>query len=247
MITMKTKQQDIKISGVQKTSLIDYPEHIVAVIFTQGCNFTCPYCHNPELIANKNDNNKYVNINLFFEYLEKRRNLLDGVSITGGEPLLHDGLHKFIKEVKVKDFKVKLDTNGSQPEKLQSLLNDNLLDYIAMDVKLPFSSYNLVLPGNRKNTQVIHNIKKSISLILNSGLKHEFRTTVVPGMHEIKDIQTIARSIKGTEKYYLQNFRPINTLKPEMQKLHRFPPAVLKDFKNAAEKILPAVEIEIRD
>lgn len=242
---MKTKQQSLKISGVQKTSLIDYPENIAAVIFTQGCNFRCPYCHNPELITAENNANNYMDIDMFLEFLGERENLLDGVCITGGEPLLQEGLYDFIKKIKVKGLKVKLDTNGSQPDKLKLLIENNLLNYIAMDVKLPLPSYHLVLATEKASNILIKNIKKSISLILNSEINYEFRTTVVPGMHEVEDIKKIALSIEGADTYYLQNFRPENTLDPELEKLHRFSPAKLKKFKAAAEEIL--VSVEIRD
>ncbi len=240
---MKTKTRDIKISGVQKTSLIDYPEYIAAVIFTQGCNFTCPYCHNPELIARKNEDDEYVDTKMFLDFMVQRKHLLDGVSITGGEPLLQEGLHEFIAELKVNNFKVKLDTNGSRAERLKALLEENLVDYIAMDFKLPFTKYNQVFPAQKHNSNFIKNIKESLSLILESGVKHEFRTTVVPGMHEIEDIREIAESIKGAEQYFIQNFRPQKTLNPELEKLKQFPPAKLQDFRNTARKYLKKVNI----
>lgn len=193
------------ISGFQKTSLIDYSDKIASVVFTQGCNFSCIYCHNKQLI----DCQKHSEINQddILNYLEKRKSLIDGVVITGGEPTLQADLILFAKKVKQLGYKIKLDTNGTNPEVLEKLINLKLIDYIAMDIKAPFSKYNEI-------TQVaspIEFIKKSINIIINSKIDYEFRTTLSKNYLKEEDIIEIAKTIKGANLYYLQKYNDLSS------------------------------------
>lgn len=192
-----------KIGGIQKSSLLDYPEKISAIVFTQGCNYRCGYCHNPELIgANIEKEMPIQNVSAFFEFLKTRINKLDGVVITGGEPTLQPDLKEFIKQIKTLGFLVKLDTNGTNPEVLKELIDENLLDYIAMDIKAPIDKYSNIV-NVKINTD---NIKKSIELIMNSNVDYEFRTTVIQNQLSFNDFEKIGQMIKGAKKYYLQKF-----------------------------------------
>lgn len=188
------------IGGIQKTTLIDYPQKVAAVVFTQGCNFRCGYCHNPELL--KVDKSSEIDCEDFFRFLETRQNKLDGVVITGGEPTLQSGLYGFIEQIKELGFDVKLDTNGTNPSVVRELLAGDLVDYIAMDIKAPYPKYSEVT-GVRCD---IDEIKNSVELILNSSIDYEFRTTVVRSMLSESDIIEIGKMISGARLYYLQKF-----------------------------------------
>jgi len=201
----------IKVGGIQKSSLIDYPEKISAIIFTQGCNFRCPYCHNPELITGNREQGTVdgkLSTDSVLEFLKNRIGKLDGVVITGGEPTLQKGLKEFIEEIKGLGFLVKLDTNGTNPEILRELQDKRLIDYVAMDIKAPIEKYGEVVDA-RVNTR---NILKSIELVKNSGIDYEFRTTVLKSQLCIDDFEKIGKMIKGANKYYLQKFVPTKTL-----------------------------------
>lgn len=189
------------IKGLHKVSLIDFPQNIAAVIFLGGCNFKCSYCHNPELVL-KPAKQPSFNQKEILQYLEKRKNLLDGVVITGGEPTLHkDFLLEFLPKIKRLGLKIKLDTNGSLPQNLKEIIP--LTDYIAMDIKTSFEKYNEIT-----NTKVnIQKIKESIEIIKKSGKDYEFRTTLMPSLVTKKDIQKITKEIKGAKKYTLQQLR----------------------------------------
>jgi len=190
------------IGGLQKTSLLDYPEKIAAILFTQGCNFRCGYCHNPELLNINAQKHQEFTLDAFFEFLNNRKNKLDGVVITGGEPCIQNDLIEVISIIKEMGFLVKLDTNGSFPTVIKELLNKNLLDYIAMDIKAPLEKYHKIT-GSIINQE---NIKESIDLILNSNIDYEFRTTVVASQLSFEDFENISILIKGAKKYYLQKF-----------------------------------------
>ena len=194
----------MQIGGVQKTSLLDYPDKISAIVFTCGCNFRCGYCHNPELIVMKNE--PAWTIAGFFEFLNTRKGKLDGVVVTGGEPCLQKGLIDFIKQIKDMGFLVKLDTNGTFPSVLKEVLP--FVDYIAMDIKAPLYKYKTITKVNIDTEK----IKESINIIMNYGVEYEFRTTVVKSQLDKKDFEAIGELIKGAEKYYLQKFVPSKTL-----------------------------------
>ena len=194
------------IGGVQKTSLLDFPDKISAIVFTQGCNFDCGYCHNPDLLSSKKDIYK---TDVFFEFLDKRKGKLDGIVITGGEATLQPDLIPFIKEVKARGFAIKLDTNGYRPDVLKEALP--LIDYVAMDIKAPFEKYSELTRINIDTNK----IKESINLILNSNIDYEFRTTVLKSQLTYDDFEKIGILIKGAKKYYLQKFEASSTINDE--------------------------------
>ncbi len=190
----------MKIAGFDKLSLLNYPDMVSATIFTNGCNFLCPYCQNSALVLDAKDN-ELIPEEEVLDYLKERRKLLDGVCITGGEPTIQKDLKEFIEKVKSLGLKVKLDTNGSHPEVIKELLDNNLIDYIAMDIKTVFSKYNQI--ANRKvDTDAL---RSSIDLIKNSNIDYEFRTTVVKEFVSYEDLIFILDYL-NCKKYYLQKF-----------------------------------------
>lgn len=193
------------IAGLQKTTFIDFPEKIACIVFTQGCNFRCGYCHNPELFENKEPT---LSVSAFFEFLNKRKEKLDGVVITGGEPTLQKDLKEFIKQIKDLGFAVKLDTNGTNPEILKELISENLLDYIAMDIKAPLEKYKNIVNVDFDTKK----IKNSIDFIMSCGIDYEFRTTVLKSQLSLEDFEEIGNLIKRAKKYYLQEFIPSKIL-----------------------------------
>lgn len=197
----------MKIGGLQKCSLIDFPGKICAIVFTIGCNFRCPYCHNPELV---DETSEEISEDEIFTFLESRKNLLDAVTITGGEPTVHDDLIPFIKKIKAMGFQVKLDTNGTNPSVIEAVQEQQLIDYIAMDIKAPVSMYEKTV-GRPVNKDAIH---KSIALIMSGTVPYEFRTTVVKTLLSPEDIRAIGADIRGASHYYLQKFVPTKTLNP---------------------------------
>lgn len=198
-----------KIGGFQRFSLIDYPGKISCIVFTQGCNFRCPYCYNIELVLPERFGETIPEEDIL-QFLNLRIGKLEGVVITGGEPTIHTGLKDFILKVKKLPFSVKLDTNGSMPEVIEELLKDGLIDYVAMDVKAPPHKYMEVVRA-KVDIKAIH---KSINLIMSSGVDYEFRTTVVKQQLTKEDIIKIAEIIEGAKRYYLQKFLPGKTLDP---------------------------------
>jgi len=198
----------MRLGGYQKLTLIDYPGKIATTVFTVGCSFCCPFCHNPELVLPlqfpaENDLEKK-----FFEFLKKRKGKLEGVCITGGEPTIQPDIIDFIKKIKKMGFLVKLDSNGSRPDILRKILAEKIVDFIAMDIKNSPQKYSITT-GTKVD---IERINLSVSLIMNSGVDYEFRTTVVPGIHEEDDFDEIVKWIKGARAYYLQEYRDIKIL-----------------------------------
>ena len=214
------------ISGMQKLTLLDYPGNTACLIFTQGCNFRCPFCHNKDLLSDCSEN-EIIEENEVFHYLEKRKGLIDGVCISGGEPLLQRDIENFISKVKDMGFKVKLDTNGSSPSKLKRLIDNGLVDYVAMDIKNNFLNYDKTSGIERIN---IENIKRSIDILENSSIEYEFRTTVVKELHNLIQLEEICKYLGPNVKYYIQNYKDCDTVlqngltgfaKEELQKIEK--------------------------
>ena len=189
----------MKISGFQKLSLVDFDGHISATIFVSGCNFACPFCHNAGLV---NGSEPQISESEVLEYLSKRFGLLDGVCVSGGEPTLYPDLPKFISKLKSIGYLVKLDTNGTNPEMVKYLVENKLVDYIAMDIKNSEDNYNKTIGKDYDFSK----IKTTIEYIIYCGVDYEFRTTLVKSLHTFEDIQKIAKLIAGAKKYYLQKF-----------------------------------------
>ena len=198
------------IGGFQKLTLIDYPGKVATTVFTVGCNFRCPFCHNPELIDFPKDElpTYRKNEKLFFDFLEKRKGKLDGVCVTGGEPTVQPDLLEFLGKIKKMGFLVKLDTNGSRPEIVKEVIRRKLADFFAMDIKNRAECYQETSGSEVPDA----NIRESIRLIRGSGVSYEFRTTVVPGIHEENDFDGIVDLIDGADAYYLQEFRDFRIL-----------------------------------
>jgi len=278
------------IGGLQKTTLIDFPGRVACTVFTVGCNFRCPFCHNKDLVSLANFKKAGIDSiseDYFFDFLEKRKKILDGVCITGGEPTVHADLPQFCKKIKDlsatgrsssgRGLEVKLDTNGSNPEMLKKLIDKGLVDFIAMDVKSSFGEYqnsiklkikNKISKIQTKNTKInknlIRNIKKSIKLILQSGLEYELRTTVVPGIHNktvmvelAKDLKSLAvshsRQKAGKQpsaisiNYILQQFRPQNCLDSALLKVEPFTKGQMQAILKAVQQILPKTKLRSAD
>lgn len=189
------------IKGLQKTTLLDFPGKVACTIFTGGCNFRCPFCHNASLVIAPS-NTDTISEEELFDFLNKRRAILDGVCITGGEPLLQKDIEDFIIKIRDLGYAVKLDTNGAFPEKLRDILSKGLVDYVAMDIKNSKEKYSLTC-GTPVDTG---KISESISLLIGGDIPYEFRTTVVRELHEPQDIENIGEWISGAERYFLQSF-----------------------------------------
>jgi pyruvate formate lyase activating enzyme len=200
----------MRIGGIQKNSLIDYPSRISCVIFTLGCDFDCPYCHNPELVK-PSPGDKGIDIREVFAFLKKRRPFLDGVVITGGEPTLQNDLFPFCRRIKDLGYPVKLDTNGSRPDIVNRLMREGLVDYIAMDIKTDPNRYvPIIVPKCDPD-----DIRSSIGLILKSGLPHEFRTTCIKPIIDEDAIRTISQMINDADLFALQKVQTGDVLHPE--------------------------------
>lgn len=202
------------IAGLQKLSLVDYPGKVAAVVFTQGCVFRCSYCHNPDqipLAAQLVDDQKkhFLSNDDVLKYLDEKKYFLDGVCITGGEPTLQADLGEFMRAVKDLGMKVKLDSNGVNPGKIKQFFDEGLVDYIAMDIKSSFESYDKVI--NVGHDRFVKNVQETMRLIQDSGIDHEFRTTVFPAAHTAEDFMAIGSYLRPGEKYYIQNIEYKNT------------------------------------
>lgn len=193
----------MKLYGLQKMTLLDFPGHVACTVFTGGCNLRCPFCHNA-LLVTQLDDSSVIYDDEFFAFLQKRKGLLDGVCITGGEPLMQPDIEEFVIKIKQLGFKVKLDTNGCFLEKLKSLIEKDLLDAVAVDIKNSKEKYALTVGINNFD---VSPIEQTVDFLLSQNkIDFEFRTTVCSPLHEIEDVEKIALWIKGTKHYYLQNF-----------------------------------------
>ena len=225
----------MKISGLQKLTLLDYPGKMACTVFTYGCNFRCGFCHNALLVTEENSDN--ISEDEFFSFLKKRQGILDGVCISGGEPTLQKDLCDFIKKVKALGYAVKLDTNGTNPELLKTLLEENLLDYVAMDIKNSPEKYNLTC-GCEVD---ISAVKESVSLLKGSNIDYEFRTTTVREYHSAEDFKAIAQWLRGDSRYFLQHFEDSGNLIGD--NLSPFSKEEMLSFADAIKGLLPNVDI----
>jgi pyruvate formate lyase activating enzyme len=219
----------MKFSGLQKTSLVDYPDRIASVLFTPGCNLRCPYCHNWKIATDPQP--PFLQEGAALSILESRKKYVDSVVITGGEPCMHKELPKFIAKLKEKGFLVKLDTNGFFPEILAECLP--IVDYVAMDIKTSREKYKLL--GAKDTT----NLKRSIEMLKTAKVPYEFRTTVVPELVTAQDIQAIGELVKGAKILALQQFVAKDTLDKQCQNIKPYPPETIKEF---AESLKPFVD-----
>lgn len=191
----------MKISGLQKLTLLDFPDVVSCIVFTKGCNLRCPFCHNSSLVVDCKLTPE-IDEEEVFDYLNKRKKILDGVVISGGEPLLQNNIKDFIVRIKALGYKVKLDTNGINSKLLSELIDEKLVDYVAMDIKNTFDKYDMT---TGKSNSGIDNIKESIRILKKEKVPYEFRTTIVKDFHDIEDIKKILKYINGS-KFFIQNF-----------------------------------------
>ena len=202
----------MKIHGLSKTTLLDYPGHLACTVFTGHCNFRCPFCHNGELVLCP-DSEPGIPEEDFFDFLESRKKRLEGVAITGGEPTVNADIIDFIKKIKDRDLLVKLDSNGTRPDIFKYLIENSLVDYVAMDIKSSKEGYPAACGLKSMD---LAPIEESVNILMNSGIEYEFRTTVMKELHSEKEFRGIAEWIKGCSAYYLQSYRPSETLLSHM-------------------------------
>ena len=229
------------IAGLQKLTLVDYPEKLACTIFLAGCNFRCPWCYNPELVLpEKIKDNSQITKKDFFDFLKFRINLLDGVVICGGEPTLNKDLPIFCKKIKKMGYAIKLDTNGSNPEMISNLVDEKLIDYIAMDVKAPREKYKEATGAKID----IKQIQKSIDILKKGGVDYEFRTTMIPKLLSKKDIVEIVQWIGPARKYCLQNFqKERDTVNPEFKGISPCLKEYLSDIQNIISPYFEICEV----
>jgi pyruvate formate lyase activating enzyme len=224
-------------SGFQKLTLLDFPGHVACTLFSKGCNFRCPFCHNATLVTEEGNDVQFTEEEIL-GYLKKRKGVLDGVCFTGGEPLIQNQIADFMRKVKELGFLIKLDTNGSYPEKLKSLVEEGLVDYVAMDIKNSTERYGETVDICNYDTA---KVEESIDFLLQNKVDFEFRTTIVAEYHTIQDIESIAKRIKGAPRYFLQNFVDSGNLIGE--NLHAVSKENLEKMRETALKHLEKVEI----
>ena len=227
------------ISAFQKSTLLDYPGKLACLVFTYSCNLRCEYCHNPELVIQPFRKNIAISEEDIISFLQKRESLIDGVVITGGEPTLQKDLIPFIKKIKDMGFLVKLDTNGTNSKVVKKILDLDIVDYWAMDVKYEKEIYI----QNLKDKIPYNEVERSISLIKEKARDYEFRTTYVKGIHTIDSVKGIGQLISGSKRYYIQNFRPGKTINPALNSANSFTQEELEKFKKIMKKYVESIEI----
>ncbi len=228
----------MEICGLQKLTLIDYPGRLAATIFLCGCNFRCPWCYSRELVLPEEiEKQPKISEKELSDFLKERKGTLEGVVLCGGEPCLHEDLSQFCQKIKKLDYLIKLDTNGSRPQMLKKLIDEKLIDYVAMDVKLPKERYKEVLGVDVKN------IEESIKVLKDSKIDYEFRTTVVPTILDKEDIIKIAKWLSPAKKYYLQNFRPEKTIDPKFEKIRPYPDEYLLEIQKTVSSFFEVCKV----
>ena len=221
------------IKGYQKLTLLDFPAHTACTVFTAGCNFRCGFCHNALLVTETDGG--FVPEKEFFDFLSTRKGILDGVAITGGEPLLQKGIKDFMRKIKSLGFAVKLDHNGTMPELLKEIIDDNLIDYVAVDIKNSPEKYAVTAGLSSID---ISRIKKTVDLLIGGSVDYEFRTTVTAELFEKDDFIKIGEFIKGAKRYFLQQFKDSG----ELIEKNFFSPCDEKTLREYAEIVAPYVQ-----
>lgn len=225
------------IAGLQKNTLLDYPGKIACTVFLAGCNLRCPFCHNPSLVLPGRAEPPAMGEGELLAFLKKRRGLLEGVCITGGEPTLHRDLRSLVEKITALGYPVKLDTNGTNPEMLRQLLEAGLLSYVAMDIKNAPGEYQKTCGG----ADVVEQVEESVKILRNSSIDYEFRTTVVKPLHTVQSMQALGQWLSGAEAYFIQNFRDTGDLVG--QGLSAFSQEELKQLLSAVQPYLPNAQL----
>lgn len=227
----------MRIDGLQKMTLLDFPGKVACTVFTGGCNFRCPFCHNALLVTELPQKPDYT-VDEILSFLKKRQGLLDGVAITGGEPLMNPEIDSFIREIRKLGYSVKLDTNGSFPERLEKIVNDGLIDYVAMDIKNCKKKYAETVGLSSFD---LSKVERSVDFLKNGSVDYEFRTTVVREFHTVEDIRKAAEWISGAKRYFLQNFVDSgNLIDPSVGGVDK---ETMFRMKDAAADFVPQTEI----
>lgn len=227
----------MKIQGLQKLTLLDFPEHVACTVFTPGCNFRCPFCHNASLVVHIPKESELTE-DAFFTFLERRKGILDGVCVTGGEPLLQPEIETFIGRIKALGYAVKLDTNGSFPEKLKTLVEKGLVDYVAMDIKNSLETYAITSGVDALD---LEKIQESVSYLKENHVPYEFRTTVTRNFHSKEEFERIGQWLTGTEKYFLQNFVDSGDL--INGRIKGCSEEEMKEFLSVVQKYIPGAKL----
>lgn len=229
----------MKVTGIQKLTLLDYPGVVACTVFTAGCNFRCPFCHNAMLVLPEQIDDECLTDDEVFGFLKKRRGVLDGVAVTGGEPLLHADMPEFLARVKELGYKIKLDTNGSNPELLSEIVKNKLVDRVAMDIKNAPEEYARTI--GLKSFDIAH-VERSKEMLLRGDIDYEFRTTVVKGIHTKESLIGAAKWIKGAREYYLQQFKDSgNLILPDG--LSAYDEKQMHALADAVRDYVPTVEV----
>ncbi len=229
------KAEAMKFSGLQKTSLIDFPGRISSILFTPGCNLRCPYCQNWRIAVNPQG--PFLTEDEALAILESRKKFIDAVVVTGGEPLIHSDAPLFLKKLKERGFAVKLDTNGFFPKLLKKCLVH--VDYVAVDIKTSPEKYHLV------GAKEIDSLLETVSLLMNSSVDYEFRSTVVPGIVDEEDIAKMGEVVRGAKRFAFQQFIPDDALEERFRKIHPYPPETIKRFSEIMKKYVNEVILRI--
>jgi pyruvate formate lyase activating enzyme len=230
----------IEIKGFIGVSLVDWDGKVSSVIFLPGCNLRCPFCYNTQLVLHSSQM-PTAPPEKIWNYLQKNRGWIDGVVITGGEPTIWEDLSTVCQKIKKMGFLVKLDTNGTNPNMVRALVESGLVDYIALDVKAPFTPKKYSKASGTNANAILAKIEQTIQTLLKGSVDYEFRTTLVPTMHKTGDIRAVCEKIKGCKKYALQNFRAdTDTIEPSFQRLKPFSNAELDGFLQTARKLIPS-------
>ena len=229
----------LRISGLQKLTLLDYPGHVACTVFTGGCNFRCPFCHNAPLVLPERLQGDENGAETVLAFLKKRQGILDGVAVTGGEPLLHKDIDSFLREVKRLGYQVKLDTNGSFPERLRALVEEGLVDRVAVDIKNSPALYagTVGVPGFDLGP-----VERTVDYLRSGAVEYEFRTTVVKGLHTRESLIEAAKWIAGAREYYLQQFKDSGDV-IAIEGLSAFTGEEMHALADAVRPIVPSVQV----